>query len=265
MKFNKDFLLLISNAIVREGVFAFLFFTLPRKFFSDIKDILFKLVVLQKKSREERFTWIYRHNIWRNSESRSGSGSTLEYTKNIRESLKLLIQDYSLHSILDAPCGDFNWMKVFLDEVNIKYIGADIVKPMIDLLNDRYSSPLTSFCALDITSDPLPYADLMICRDCLFHLSEADIKLVLVNFLKSKIPYLLTTTHITDSGFLNKDVVTGDFRLINLFFEPYNFPADPLVRIVDFKEPEYQREMCLWSHEQIKRTLKASYGEDSFK
>ena len=34
---------------------------------------------------------------------------------------------------------------------------------------------------------------------------------------------LLTTTHSTENNFINKDIITGDFRLIDLFSKPLNF------------------------------------------
>jgi hypothetical protein len=75
--------------------------------------------------------------------------------------------------------------------------------------------------------------------------------LVLQNFINSKIPYLLTTTHINDGKIRNKDIATGDFRLIDLFAAPYHFPMDVLFRIEDWKMPDPKREMCLWTREQI--------------
>jgi hypothetical protein len=43
-----------------------------------------------------------------------------------------LIEKFSIKSMFDAPCGDFNWMKLVLDKVKVDYVGADIVKPLID-------------------------------------------------------------------------------------------------------------------------------------
>jgi hypothetical protein len=60
---------------------------------------------------EDRFTAIYEQNQWRNKESRSGEGSTLEYTENIRKELPVLIERYGFKTILDAPGGDYNWFQ----------------------------------------------------------------------------------------------------------------------------------------------------------
>jgi hypothetical protein len=70
--------------------------------------------------------------------------------------------------------------------------------------------------------DPLPEADLLLCRDCLVHLSFADIGRALSNVLRSGLPYLLTTTFPECE--VNEDIVTGDWRPLNLELEPFGFP-----------------------------------------
>lgn len=107
---------------------------------------------------------------------------------------------------------------------------------------------------LDIAQDRLPQADLMICRDCLFHLSYEDTERFLRNFRASGIPYLLTTTHFNRSGFVNRDIDTGDWRWMDLFQPPYRFPAAPAWRVVDGGG---DREMCLWAREDLPSSLRS--------
>lgn len=204
---------------------------------------------------EDRFTRIYTRNYWKGSDSTSGTGSSIEYTANLRSQLPELFAQFSIKSVLDAPCGDFNWMKEVVATNSITYIGGDIVKPLIEELSENNSSDTVRFLHLDITQTPLPEADLMICRDCLFHLSFADTRAMLVNFLSSGIPYLLTTTHTNVGAFQNHDIATGDYRLIDLYSAPYNFPRDPLAIIEDWVPPNPARTMCLWTRDQISATL----------
>jgi len=212
--------------------------------------------ILRHADIEERFTEIYRSSYWNSAESVSGGGSTLSYTEKLRKGLPDLFAKFSIASIFDAPCGDFNWMRYVIEHHSIDYIGGDIVSPLILSLKERYETNNRRFIHIDLTKSQFPAADLMICRDCLFHLSYDDTQAVLENFLRSDIPYLLTSTHVNSTGLSNKDIKTGDFRLIDLFSAPYNFPQDVLYRIPDWREPGPQREMCLWSREQIGDTLK---------
>ena len=162
-----------------------------------------------------------------------------------------MLQKYSIRSIFDAPCGDLNWMKLLIPKINIKYIGGDIVKDLINSHNLAYKDVNTSFVHIDLIKDKFPYSDLMICRDCLFHLSYKDTRLVLKNFIASTTPYILTTTYKNYGSFSNKDILTGEFRMIDLFSRPYSFDPNPIERIDDWIHPEHEREMCLWSREQI--------------
>ncbi|WP_178371548.1 class I SAM-dependent methyltransferase [Cyclobacterium lianum] len=158
-----------------------------------------------------------------------------------------MIKDLGLKSILDAPCGDFNWMK-HLDRTGISYIGVDIVNDLIDSLNAKYAhdSKLT-FQIGDIIAGGLPEVDLIFCRDCLVHFSFENIQQALSNFKKSRSKYLLTTTY-TDR-LVNRDIQTGGWRPINLEMAPFNFPKP--VKIVhennlDDQGMYFDKCMALW-------------------
>ncbi len=77
----------------------------------------------------------------------------------------------------------------------MKYTGGDIVEELVDKNIKKYKKRNINFIQLDITNNDLPNADLMICRDCLIHLSFEKIKMFFQNFKKSKINYLLLTSY----------------------------------------------------------------------
>jgi len=208
-------------------------------------------------SIEDRFTKINSaaRFFWGSSESASGRGSTLGATANLRKQLPKLFEAFSIGSLFDAPCGDLNWMKMVLNDVEVDYVGADIVKPLINKNNVNYGSSRVKFVHFDITKDDFPKADLWICRDCLGHLSFADTIQALRRFLESDIPYVLTTTNKNVDGFKNYDIDTGDWRAIDLFSEPYHFDKNVLYRIDDAEMPAAQNVMCLWSRDQLANSL----------
>jgi hypothetical protein len=210
---------------------------------------------LRQDSRLEIFTKIYKFNYWGSSESVSGSGSTVELTANLRHELPKLFAKFEIGSVYDAPCGDFNWMRTLMKEINFSYCGADIVPDLIQVNIDKFKSENIEFKFADITSDAFPKVDLWICRDCLFHLSYKDIYSALENYVRSDIPFVLTSTHINTVAFENKNILTGGFRLIDLFEKPFCFHFEPLYRIADWVPPHSQREMCLWSRDQIAAVL----------
>ena len=169
------------------------------------------------------FTNIYRNKVWR---SISGAGSTLAETENIRRDIAALIMDRLPKSILDIPCGNHLWMND-VDMKECRYIGADIVKDLVSRNRAQYPAANKEFVVLDITSSPLPTVDLIICRDCLVHLSERLIAKALHNIKTSRSTYLLTTT-FPDRN-LNEDIKTGDWRTLNLQAYPFNFPQPILL------------------------------------
>lgn len=164
----------------------------------------------------ETFTDIYEKNLWGSKESISGSGSELKSTKLLIQELPLLFSKFDIKSILDIPCGDFNWMKS-VDLCGASYIGADIVSPLIE--QNRIKYPNTDFRVLDLTKDNLPKVDLVFVRDCLGHLSNENVLKAIENIKKSGSKYLLATS-FTKWNF-NPDIQDGGWKCINLMIEPF--------------------------------------------
>lgn len=137
-----------------------------------------------------------------------------------------LLRRFGIRRLLDIPCGDFNWMK----EVELElewYIGADLVEELIGQNAARFSGSaggsVRRFVRLDLTRDPLPEADLVLCRDCLVHFSSADIARAIGNLRRSGSRYLLATTFTGRRP--HRDIVTGDWRPLNFERPPFRFPA----------------------------------------
>ena len=174
------------------------------------------------------FSRIYLKNGWGNVESRSGPGSTREATKFLVAEMQYLIRQYNIKSILDIPCGDFNWMSgVNLSGIN--YTGADIVPDLIALNKSRF--PQHVFMQLDVVNDDLPSVDLIFCRDCLFHFPNEMILKSLKNVKSSGSRFLMTTS-FTWKSLSNCDIKLGQWRRLNLELEPFCLPR-PLETIVE--------------------------------
>ncbi|NDA75093.1 MAG: hypothetical protein EBY27_03840, partial [Synechococcaceae bacterium WB8_3_299] len=121
------------------------------------------------------FNYYYINNFWGDSESVSGPGSTLAYTENLRAELPKLVEELEVTSILDSPCGDYNWFRMIDWNSEITYVGGDIVETLVSRNQLLFGSEKRNFVCLDIINDKLPDADIWLCRDCLFHLSNKDI------------------------------------------------------------------------------------------
>lgn len=176
----------------------------------------------------EKFAKIYKENMFRGAASRSGAGSDLVQTAIIRRELPLLVKEFGVRTFLDAPCGDWFWMR----EVDLsveRYIGIDIVEALIQKNQAEYGNSRVSFQRANLASDALPPADLIFSRDCLVHLSFADALKIIANFKRSGAKYLLTTTFPNRAS--NVDLGDGFWRPLNKQLAPFNFP--PPVRLIN--------------------------------
>jgi len=167
------------------------------------------------------FRHAYHHNLWRGAETPSGAGSSVAQTTAIATALPGLCQRYDVGSLLDVPCGSFNWM-ARVNLPGVRYTGGDLVPEIVADAARRHGRRDRRFLVLDLTRSPLPPADLLLCRDCLVHLSYTDIAKAISNIQNSEIAYVLTTTFTAESGF--RDIVTGDWRPINLEAPPFSLP-----------------------------------------
>lgn len=199
-----------------------------------------------------RFTHAFDANVWRDNESVSGPGSTLRYTETLRASLPAMMRALGCTSMVDAPCGDFNWMRA-VDLTGIAYTGADIVPAMIEGLQQQY--PQHRFACLDITRDQLPQADFVMIRDVLFHLSNADVVRVLQNFVASGSKWLATSHSfdVTEMVDVTSDPTT--FRPVNLTAAPFHF-GQPDYVLKDYAPGFLPRWMGIWP----RATIAARFG-----
>jgi len=172
------------------------------------------------------FGEIYRHDRWRiGGESASGPGSSLARTAELRPALAALLTRLGARSLLDAGCGDFNWMRAAELPVS-RYIGVDVVPGVVARVRELHGGRGRRFLCRDVTFDRLPRVDVVLCRDCLIHFPDGDVHRAVANFRRSGSTWLLATTF--ESRPVNEPVVLGDWRTVNLEAPPFGFPPPEL-------------------------------------
>jgi hypothetical protein len=183
---------------------------------------------LLPRTVENTFTRIWRTNAWQGAESRSGVGSSLEHTAVVREELPRIFKQYGIRRFIDLPCGDFHWMQR-TDLSGVDYLGIEVVEELVagNRIHEREG---VRFQQGNLIRDTISEADLVFCRDCLVHLSDAHIRCAIRNLIKSNSRYLLTTTFIKNRP--HCDIKTGNWRPLNLLRPPFSFP-EPLELIVE--------------------------------
>ncbi len=169
----------------------------------------------------QRFRRIHDTNLWGAPASTSGLGSEMDATAVLRAELPRLIEKLGVISLLDAPCGDAGW----INSTNLRgrLIGVDIVPSLIERLQARTAAGEIKgeYHLADITRDPLPGCDAILCRDALVHLSFANIQRAVANFRTSGAAWLIATTF--PEWQTNRDCEDGDWRALNLERAPFNW------------------------------------------
>ena len=165
-------------------------------------------------TRRATFQRIFDHNLWRESETRSGGGSTMMATEGLREELPKLLRGLGITSLLDAGCGDVNWMP---DLGDIDYIGVDIVPGLVEEARDR--RPDLRFASADIVSGTLPRTDAILCRDVLQHLTRGEVAAAIENFKRSGADWLIATTFRPGNN--EGEGKLGGYQEWNLETEPF--------------------------------------------
>jgi hypothetical protein len=180
-------------------------------------------------SLRQRFQRIFDTNLWGAAASLSGLGSEIDATAVLRTELPRLLEKLGVTSLLDAPCGDAGWIN--RASLGVQYVGIDIVPSLIESLQvGAVSGEINGeYHLADMTCDPLPRCDAILCRDALVHLSFANIKRAVANFRASGATWLMTTT-FTDWQ-TNRDCDDGDWRALN--FERTPFEWGPPIELLN--------------------------------
>lgn len=186
-------------------------------------------------NNQDVFTDIYQSNYWRDKESVSGPGSNLKSTEHLRKVLPPLLTSMGVKSLLDIPCGDFYWFNKMWPHLNLEwYLGADIVPLLVEQNRHAYTRPNVAlyFDVLNAVDGLLPEVDLILCRDLLGHLPNADVAKAIRNFRRSDSRWLLATTFPKrDNG--NGDIKAGQWRPINL--NDWKFGLGEPIMLIDEK------------------------------
>lgn len=164
----------------------------------------------------------------------SGPGAMLRNAQGAIAILHSLVTRIKVHlgknklKLLDAPCGDMQWMAKYLQtRDDIVYTGVDIVPELIAHNRKTYKRlPRTTFIEWDIAEMPLSNHsfDVVLIRDMLQHLWMPDALRVLKNVSQMRIKFLLVTTFpgTTENEDVDRRALGGRKSAYNLEYPPFN-------------------------------------------
>src|SRR5690349_1094208 len=123
------------------------------------------------------FETIYQRNVWGGG---SGAGSNPQIARPYMMFLQAFLTNNRIGSVVDIGCGDWQFSQ-FINWGPATYLGIDIVGSVIEQNKQRFARPNVSFVCtnpLDENFDP-PRGDLLLLKDVLQHLSNANVKKLL--------------------------------------------------------------------------------------
>jgi hypothetical protein len=173
--------------------------------------------------------WVEAQDFGRPPETANGPGSTLEATEQIREWLSGLLIRYDIQTMLDAPCGDWNWMNS-ANIGEVEYTGWDTDPNVIADARERLAHmkypPDALFERVNLLTVPeIPEYDLILSRDFFAHLPNKPIQTVLRKFEDSGTRYLLASNYPDAvNDFVYKP---QDFTYFGYLERPVNLEAGP--------------------------------------
>jgi SAM-dependent methyltransferase len=180
----------------------------------------FAINAVNQQLLTDTFNRIYAEGTWGKDVAgmgTSGTGSTLEITREYRVYVEDFMQKHSVKSVVDAGCGDWSFSSA-IDWGDASYLGIDIASDVIAAVRNKHEKGRIKFQVGDIT-DELPVAELLISKDVLQHLSNELVhKFIRNNLRKGNYKWVILTN---DRGSENRDVAIGGYRAIDLAAPPF--------------------------------------------
>jgi SAM-dependent methyltransferase len=207
------------------------------------------------------FDTIYREGMWGHRDDApfySGSGSYDPAVQKYVQTIRNLIEERGVKSIVDIGCGDFSVGRLYAD-AGETYLGVDVAPNIISYNKEAFSTANISFTCADAAREDLPASDLCSIRQVLQHLSNRDIAEILRRVRVHRL--VLITEHLPAPSQLrrpNLDKRAGpDTRMTfgsGVFVDqpPFNFPCRVVleneIRTVQLSPGEILRTI-LWEKE----------------
>jgi SAM-dependent methyltransferase len=180
----------------------------------------FAINAFNQQRLTDTFNSIYTEGTWGKDvtgKGTSGTGSTLEITREYRVYVEDFMKKHNVKSVVDAGCGDWSFSST-IDWGDASYLGIDIASDVIAAVRNKHEQGRIKFQVGDIT-DELPAAELLISKDVLQHLSNEFVhKFIRNNLRKGKYRWVILTN---DRGSENRDVANGGYRAIDLAAPPF--------------------------------------------
>jgi hypothetical protein len=148
----------------------------------------------------EAFNEVYSKNMWKQGDAQSGVGSEGPFADRYVTLVLEYAAKYGLRTVVDGGCGDFSVGSRLVPNFD-EYTALDASSVIIESNKRRYASlERVSFRVADMTAGTFPKADLILIRQVLQHLTNAQIARILANLEASEWRRVLITEDVCGAG-----------------------------------------------------------------
>ena len=204
---------------------------------------------LGRLSLPDAFNEVYTKNMWKQGHAQSGVGSEGPFADRYVDLVRDYAAKHDLRSVIDGGCGDFSVGSRLAPSFD-EYTALDASSAIIESNKKRYAglTKHVNFRVADMTAGTFPKADLILIRQVLQHLTNAQISRILKNLEASEWRRALITEDVcdrSDDGPPNIDLPSHSVRTrvslgsgVYIDKEPFNRPANRIAYIegADTKE-----------------------------
>ena len=152
----------------------------------------------------------------------SGPGSNPYYNLPYRCFLEAFLVNNHIESLVDIGCGDWQFSQ-YVRYAGLSYVGLDIVDSVVQRNNAMFGKPNVRFELMPEDKADTPGADLLVMKDVLQHLDDAEI----MDFYRRVVPKyrycLITNSYRKLDTPTNVDTASGGFRCLDLRAAPYDW------------------------------------------
>lgn len=152
----------------------------------------------------------------------SGNGSNPVATIDYRRMVEEFIVLNKVRSVVDIGCGDWQSTR-YVNFSGSHYAGFDVVPALVEQNRAMFGAPGVTFDLMPEDAKLLPTADLLIVKDVLQHLPNAQI-FAFRDSVFPKFKFCLITNSWQALNYpMQVDITAGQFRTLDLQREPYLF------------------------------------------
>jgi hypothetical protein len=177
---------------------------------------------------EQIFTSIYENKVWGDNNMKeyngsSGQGSNVDYNIDTYVPfLQKFLTDNNIKTIVDLGCGDFKCGNLIYDSLDVKYIGYDAYKKLIEFNSNQNTNEKYTFIHLDFCNDKekILNGDVCILKDVIQHWTLSNIYSFLDYIVENKKFKYILICNCCNQERDNTDIPTGLWRPLSCEYFP---------------------------------------------